>query len=114
MTLKLRRSALAPWTGVFLGALAWFAHHQIASGANYWDCTIHRMWLTAGTGVVFGLVAAAGGAVSWRARTISPANPDRPGSRSFAGAVGAMAAAIFVFAIFLQSLSGLIVPGCFR
>lgn len=112
--IRLRQSMLAPWAGVFLGALAWFAHHQVGSNANYWDCSLDRVWLTAGSGLLFGAVAAVGGVISWLARAAPPSSAGRPESRGFAAALGAMAAALFLFAILLQALSGLIVPGCFR
>jgi hypothetical protein len=114
MTPKLRTSAYAPWAGMFVGALAWFAHHQIGSNADFWSCRAGGPLLTVGLGLVFGLIAAAAGWVSWRTRIAKPANPDRPESRMFAAVVSAGSAALFCFAIILQSLSGLIVPGCLR
>lgn len=114
MRVRLRRSSLAPWAGVFLGAIAWFAQHQGASNAVYWDCRLGGPWLTAGTGVACAAVIVAGGLVSWKARAAPPSTPDRPESRSFAGWVGAGTAAVFLFAVLLQTLSGFIVPGCFR
>lgn len=114
MRLRLRRSSIAPWAGIFGGALAWFLHHQIASNAVYFDCRSGGPLLTAGLGLIFGLAAAASGLVSWRARRAPPSSVDRPESRDFAGAMGAMGAAVFAFAILLQSASGLVVPGCFR
>jgi len=111
---RLRRSALAPWTGVFMGALAWFGHHQLASNAVYYDCRSGGPWLTAGLGLLAALVTVAGALISWRSRSIAPSNPDRPETRSVAGAIGAMTAAIFLVAIGFQSLSGFLIPACFR
>jgi hypothetical protein len=110
----LRRSSWAPWAGVFVGALGWFAHHQIASNADYWNCRAGGPLLTAGLGALCLLIVAAGGVVSWRARAAPPSSAGRPESRTFAASVGAGASALFAFAILLQALSGFIVPGCLR
>lgn len=104
------RAAYAPWAGLFLGALAWFLHHQLVSNVTYWECSRGGPWLTGGLGLVFALIAGLGGVVSWRAR----AAPDGPRSGPFAVWVSAGSAAIFAFAILLQALSGFIIPGCFR
>jgi hypothetical protein len=106
----LDRHALQPWAGLFLGAAAWIVHHQGASIAIYWDCRLGGPMLTAGLGLVCGLVAIGGGTVSWRARR-DAAGVGR--NRAFAGTVGAACAAIFLLTILLQSLIGFIVPACF-
>ena len=111
MRLRLRRSTYAPWAGLFLGAVAWFAHNQV-SHAVYWDCHAGGALLTAGTALAFGAVAVAGGLISWAGRKAPPSSTDRPESRAFGAIVGAMAAALFTFGILLQALSGFIVPGC--
>ena len=108
-------SALAPWAGLFLGAAGWFAHHQIASSVIDWDCELGTPLLTVGLGVLFGLVAAAGGLVSWRVHIrLRTAREAGPHSRSVAGAIGAGAAAIFLLAIGFQALTGVILPACHR
>ncbi|WP_374471791.1 hypothetical protein [Phenylobacterium sp.] len=110
----LSRSHLAPWAGVFLGAAAWFAQHQTGSNAVYWDCRLGGPWLTAATGLACAAVVVAGGLISWKARAAPPESADRPETRAFAAYVGAGTAAIFLLAVTLQTLSGFIVPGCFR
>lgn len=114
MSLRLRRSSLPPWTGVFVGAAAWFAQHQAASNAVYWDCRLGGPWLTAGTGLACAALIVAGGLISWRARAAPPSSAGRPESRDFAAWLGVGAAAVFLFAVVLQTVSGFIVPGCFR
>ena len=106
----LDRHALRPWAGLFLGAAAWFVHHQAGSDTIYWDCQLGGPLLTAGLGLVCGLVTAVGGVVSWRARkeTVGVGN-----NRAFAGVVGAACAGIFLLTILFQSLIGFIVPACF-
>lgn len=109
---RLYRTSYAPWAGVFLGALAWFLHHQLGSNVTYWSCRAGGPLLTAGLGLAFALIAAGGGLISWQSRHAPPSSADRPDSRLFAAIVGAGCAATFCFAILLGALAGLIVPGC--
>jgi hypothetical protein len=112
--MKLRQSSYAPWAGLFLGAAAWFGDHQVTSNATYWNCEAGGPVFTTFLGAVFGFVAVSAGWISWQARAAPPASVDRPESRNFGGVVGAGSAALFTFAIILQTLSGYIVPGCQR
>ncbi|HEY8573017.1 hypothetical protein [Phenylobacterium sp.] len=107
------RSGYAAWAGTFLGAVAWFGHNQV-SHAVYWNCDAAGPLLTAGTALLAIAVAALGGWISWNARP-APAPPestDRREGHTFSGLVSTGAAALFIFAILLQGLSGFIVPGC--
>lgn len=104
------RAAYAPWAGLFLGAAAWFLHHQLVSNVTYWECARGGPVLTGVLGLLFVIAATVGGLISWRARDA----PEGPRSGRFAAVVSAGAAAIFGFAILLQALSGFIIPGCFR
>ncbi len=115
MTGRLVASPLAPWAGLFLGALAWFGQQQICASVIAWDCRLGGPLLTAGLGLAAALITAAGGLISWRARRRLAAAPQEgPHSRSVAGVIGAGAAGIFLLAIFFQSLTGVIVPACHR
>jgi hypothetical protein len=111
MRLDLRESRLAPWAGMFLGAAGWFLHHQAGSNANYWDCRLGGPLYTVILAVACSAIVAAGGWISWRIWR-SPAGPDGMEPRSFAGLVAAGCAALFLFAIAMQTLGGLIVPKC--
>ena len=112
--MRLARSPYAPWAGLFVGAVAWFTHHQAGSNFTYWDCRASGGWLTVGLGLVALLVTAGAGFVSWRACETPPDSQDGSNTRNFGGWVSAGSAALFAFAILLQMLTGLIVPGCFR
>jgi hypothetical protein len=114
MTGRWRRSAAAPWAGLFLGALAWAAHHQAGSNTVYWDCQLGGALLTGGLGLVCGLVAAGGGLVSWLSREAPPSSHGRPESRAFAAMVSVMGAGVFLLAIGFQTLAGFVIPGCQR
>lgn len=104
------RQALRPWAGLFLGAIAWFVHHQVGSDMIYHDCRRGGPLLTAGVGAACGLVTVIGGVISWRARREAVG---LPGARAFAGSVGAAVAAIFLLTILFQSLIGFIAPTCY-
>jgi hypothetical protein len=110
---RFRQSTLAPWTGLFAGAIAWALHHQLGSDLDFWDCTRGGPVLVVSLGLACGLLALAGGWFSWSAR--GPAGEDqRPDTRTFAAGVGAMGAGVFLLAILLQTAASLFVPGCHR
>ena len=112
MTGRAQSSALTPWAGLFLGAAAWFAHHQIGSDANIWNCHAAGGAFVVGVGVACGLVALGGGVVSWMAQV--PQDGDGRQNRVFARIVGMTAAGIFLLAIAFQTLAGVLVPACHR
>jgi hypothetical protein len=115
VTGRLTTSPLAPWAGLFLGALAWFGQQQICASVISWDCRLGGPLLTAGLGALAAVITVAGGLVSWRAhRRLAAAPQEAPHSRSVAGVIGAGAAAVFLLAIFFQALTGVIVPACHR
>jgi hypothetical protein len=112
MIRRLQTSALAPWAGLLVGAAAWFAHHQIGSDANIWDCRGAGGAFTVVVGLICGAIALAGGLISWAAT--APDDGDTRQNRSFARVVGMTGAAIFLLAIGLQTLAGVLVPACHR
>lgn len=110
MTPDVRRSAWTPWTGLFAGAAAWFAHQQFGANANYWDCHFGGPLWTLLLGSVCGLVTLVGGWMSWRSRR-APGEASGE-TRGFAGIVGAATAGIFLMAIAFATLASVIVPSC--
>lgn len=112
MIRRLQTSALAPWTGLLVGAGAWFAHHQIGSDANIWNCRDAGGAFTILVGLVCGAVAMAGGLISWAA--LAPDDGDARQNRNFARIVGMTGAALFLLAIAFQTLAGVLVPACHR
>lgn len=106
------KSAFAPWAGLFLGAVGWFAHQQTGSGANAWDCHMGGALTVLGLTLVFGGLAVLGGVISWRARR--PVEGPGAETRRFSGLVGTATAGIFLLAIVFDTLAGLIVPACVR
>ena len=112
MTPQAKRSAWAPWAGLFAGAAGWFTHQTLGADANYWDCRLGGPVWAVALGLACAAVAALGGWTSWRAR--GTVGEDRVETRDFSGLVGAATAAIFLLAIAFQTLAGLIVPACHR
>ena len=109
---RLAASSFGPWAGLFVGAFAWFLHHQVGSDANNWDCHRANGAFVVGVGLVCALLALAGGLLSWVARPGEGA--DHAHARVFARIVWIAAAASFLLTISFQTLAGLLVPACLR
>lgn len=112
MNHRFRTSSVAPWTGLFVGAGAWFADHQLSSDGNFWNCAQADGRFTAIVGSVCLAIAIGGGAMSWRAQPDAPAHQAE--TRRFARFVGVAAAAIFALAIAFGTWAGVLLPGCQR
>jgi hypothetical protein len=104
------RERLSPWAGTFLGAAGWFLHHQGGSNGDYWDCQRGPAFAIV-LGAVSGAIVLAGGLISWRIWR-QPAGEDAAEVRSFGAIVSVAAAAIFLFAVALQTLAAFVVPRC--
>ncbi|HZP67214.1 MAG TPA: hypothetical protein VFB32_13005 [Rudaea sp.] len=104
----LARSRFAPWAGFVAGPLGWALHQQLLADMLHFDCRLGG----AVPGLVAGLclagVLVASASVSWRARDAEPARS----LRHFVGTLSAATAAVFLFAIALQTLASVILPGC--
>jgi hypothetical protein len=100
-----RLSRLAPWAGLMAGPLAWILHQQGLANMLHFDCHLGDASKGLLAGVAAALTLAACGTISWRTR--GNEEPTR-----FIGTLGAMSAAMFLFAIALQTLATLILPGC--
>jgi hypothetical protein len=105
-------TTMQPWTGLVLGVPGWFLHHQLGADIIFHDCQRGGPGLTVVLGLVCGAVVALGGGLSWAAR---PPDQGATGqNRRFAAYVGAGCAGLFLLAIIFQSLTGVIVPTCYR
>jgi hypothetical protein len=112
MSGRLQASAIAPWTGLFVGAGAWAADHQLSSDGNFRDCAEAGGPFIIVVGLVCLAIAIGGGVLSWRAR---PEAPDEEAeTRRFARFIGAAAAAIFALAIAFGTWAGALLPACQR
>ena len=106
--MKRRRLALA-WAALGLGALAWFAGHQVGSNLTFARCDLSGALSVAIVGLVALALIATGFLLSrrtWR-------SGDTGEGQRFTALVGMLAAGLFAFAILLQTIAGFIVPACF-
>lgn len=106
--MKGRQLAFA-WAALGLGALAWFAGHQVGSNLTFARCDLSGALSVALVGLVALLLIATGFLLSRRAWR----SGDTGEGHRFAAMVGMLAALLFGFAIILQTLAGFIIPACF-
>jgi hypothetical protein len=112
---SLRRDAL-PWAGLVAGLLGWALPDQIASNIIQENCRLGGPLLVGSTGLLGGLLALAGGWLSYGIWRAAPNNGEAigPGTRRFIAGISALAALIFLGAIVLQTIAGFIIPACHR
>ena len=108
MTAALANSRGAPWAGLIAGAVGWSLHQQVLADMLHFNC--HFGGVAPGLiGLLLVGVLIVGGAwLSLSARNAAGATP----SRQFVASLSVMAAAIFGFAVLLQTLASAILPGC--
>jgi ABC-type nickel/cobalt efflux system permease component RcnA len=107
-TVALRLAAAA----LFASAAAWAIHQQAAYIASSWSCTHapEYVWLSA---LPAFFLLTAGSWISWRAlRTTQSEESGRPQPRYFLAQVALLGALIFAFALALQVIAPLFLPGC--
>jgi len=94
------------WLAVAAGPAGWMLHQQLLSDLEHFDCRLGGPVLGIIVSALIGACVVIGGVLCWRlgARTDEPMR--------FIGTLGAVSAAIFLFAIVLQMLGTLIVPVC--
>lgn len=104
---------ISSWTGVFVGPAAWFAAQQVAAWRVFPSCADHRPWvLTINVAALIAVVAA--GWISSRAAGAGAAGTPARERVRFVVGLSVTTAAVFVFAIVLQLISGLVFTGCER
>lgn len=99
---------VAPWLGMLGAAVGWFLSHQLGSNAAFDDCRTGNAGYVLLVGLIGLALAAGGGFFSWDVWR----RGDETQARRFLGLVGLLLALIAIFAIVLQSVSGLILPDC--
>jgi hypothetical protein len=101
------RTRVAPWSGFIAAPLGWALHQQVLADMLHFNC--HLGGAAAGLlgFAIAGALIVTGGWLSWRAR-----GEERAAPRWFVATLGTMAAALFGFAIVLQTIATLILPGC--
>ena len=106
------RPQIAPWSGLFVGAAAWFADQRLVADGNSWSCDRAGGLFAVVVGAICLALTIAGGVASWRSAPRAISDPAEV--RGFAGRVGTLAAAIFALAILFGTGAGVLVPACQR
>jgi hypothetical protein len=101
---------LMPWAGWIGGIAGWFVSQQSGSMLSQLDCTSAGPGAMLAIGALGAVLALGGGLLSWQAWRAVP-HDDIP-TRRFVAATGGLAAAIFLFAIGIQTLAALVIPRC--
>ena len=117
---------LQPWAGLAGGVSGWLAHHQVISDALHVRCPAGNpasAVIVGAAAVAFIALAALWSRAVLREDESAPvakgkASPRRPeqrnaaGSRAFAARLSLMAAALFALLVLVQTMAGLMLPGC--
>jgi hypothetical protein len=100
-------SRSAPWAGLVAGAAGWALHQQVFADMLHFDCHLGDTFAGLAAGAAILVVLAGAGFVSWQSSRAAASH-----ARRFIGVLGAMAAAVFAFAIALQTIASALLPGC--
>jgi hypothetical protein len=104
------KRAFGKWAGMLAGALAWFADQQVVATTVYAACPTRSIALVAGVGAACLLLAATGGAISWRVRqSLPPGELASASARTdrFIATLCACFAVISILAILFATPAGL-------
>ncbi|HLH48172.1 MAG TPA: hypothetical protein VKV96_02420 [Roseiarcus sp.] len=112
------KASLAPCAGLAVAPALWALNTQLGEILPYAECRSGAK-LDAMASLPAFLLALAAGFVSWRfagwrENEASKAGAAYPATVSFIGQLGALAAALFAFALLLQSFAALVISGCAR
>jgi hypothetical protein len=107
-------TAIQPWAGLILGALAWSVNTQLGEMLPYSDC-VASVRSSPLYSAALGLLALAGAGWSWfgvrQAHALTAGELPSP---RFSSSVAALAGLIFAFAIGLQGAASILLSGCER
>jgi hypothetical protein len=103
------RRTLLPWSGVFGGAAGWFVSQQAGTNMVFAHCANGRWWGVALIGLAGIALAAGGGLLSYRRWR---AGSGQESGLGFVGLLGMLVAVLLLFPIVMQTIAGLLVPGC--
>jgi uncharacterized membrane protein YqjE len=96
-----------------IASAAWALNTQLGEILPYVDCQ-HQARFSAAASFIALLLAGAAAVVSWRAtRSAERAGPLTAVS-GFVGALSALAALVFIFALSMQGVASLVLSGCER
>jgi len=99
--------------GFSLSSAAWAVNMQLGQILPYLDCR-HQMRFSALASFVAMLLACVAAAASWRATARARSTQPLTATSSFVGAMSALSALIFAFALSMQAIASLVLSGCER
>jgi uncharacterized membrane protein YqjE len=99
--------------GVAIASAAWAVNMQLGQVLPYLDCQ-HQQRFSAMASVAALLLTAAAAALSWRASRRAGHTAPLTATSHFIGALSALCALIFVFALSMQVVASLVLSGCER
>lgn len=131
--MAVKRSRIAflvqPWAGLAGGVCGWLAHHQLISDSLHFVCPAGNSGSAVALGIAAVVFIALAALWSWavlreddsppgarrKATSRAPrraAQRDAAGTRAFAARLSLMAAALFALLVMVQTMAGLMLPGC--
>ncbi len=108
--MKEARTWMWPWLGVFGGAAAWYAAHDLGTYLTTVNC--HHPWLVPLIHLVALVVAVACGWRAWQAWPTGTADDNPRNLQAFSAGIGTAAAALFAIVILWQGMASLVFNGC--
>ncbi|MBH5367871.1 hypothetical protein [Bradyrhizobium glycinis] len=105
---------LSVWAGLWLAPLVWAANMQFGQILPYADCR-SQLHASAITSFVGAALTIASSLVSWLtpAKVIADSEEHRANA-DFGGAVSALSACLFTFALLMQGIAAMVLTGCER
>ena len=99
--------------GLAFASAAWAVNTQLGETLPYLDCRQHARY-SALASVAALLLAGVAAIISWRATGRARSTQPFTATSGFIGAMSALSALVFSFAIFLQAIASLVLSGCER
>jgi energy-converting hydrogenase Eha subunit A len=109
-TILLRVSLIA---GLLIASSAWALNTQLGEILPYLDCQ-HQARFSATVSFVALLITCGAAAMSWRAGRRAQTAAPLTATSGFIGAMSALSALIFAFALSMQGIASLVLSGCER
>jgi hypothetical protein len=99
--------------GLVIASAAWAINMQLGEILPYLDCR-HQVRFSAIASFAGMLLACIAAAVSWRATIRARTAEPLTATSGFIGAMSALSALVFVFALSMQAIAALVLSGCER
>jgi uncharacterized membrane protein YqjE len=99
--------------GLSISSAAWALNMQLGQILPYLDCRYQAPFSAAASFVAM-LLACVAAIVSWRATVRARSTQPLTATSGFVGAMSALSALIFAFALSMQAIASLVLSGCER